>query len=238
MSLSGTKAPPNSIAIVANPFNQITNENNHWFSNQSFGIETASGFIGMSWSPKPNQKRTLIPKLKFYVSTGDFDSNSLADWNDVSNTSIEIDVPSSFLYGDCTVTYDQSGNWSQTPGKPSTHSLVQNLGWFQSDAHTELVALAYLSQGKVQTDELKSVHWDKQTVLVDVNQTHLSGTVTVAAALTAAFTIFVLGGVTFILSGSTAGATTVHFSYNGTQSVQALQALFTAGAQLAFGGAS
>jgi hypothetical protein len=72
--------------------------------------------------------------------------------------------------------------------------------------------------------------------MVDVNQTHLSGTVTVATALTAAFTIFVLGGVTFILSGSTAGATTVHFSYNGTQSVQALQALFTAGAQLAFGG--
>jgi hypothetical protein len=71
MSLSGTKAPPNSIAIVTNPFNQITNENNH--CNQSSGIETASGFIGMSWSPNPNQKRTLIPKLKFYVSTGDFD---------------------------------------------------------------------------------------------------------------------------------------------------------------------
>src|ERR1700678_2247860 len=39
LNLSGTKSPANTIAISSNAFNKGANENNGWFSNQSFGIE-------------------------------------------------------------------------------------------------------------------------------------------------------------------------------------------------------
>ena len=109
---------PNSIAIKSNAFNQGQNEANGWFSNMSYGIQTIQGFIGMSWSPSPQQTRTLTPKLKFYVATGSFSENSLASWTDVSNGSVSIAVPGDFRLNKTTVTLTEVGGWLVTPGAP------------------------------------------------------------------------------------------------------------------------
>jgi hypothetical protein len=105
-----------------------------------------------------------------------------------------------------------------------------------SEAHNELVALAYLSKGKNQTDALVNVHWNSSASAIGENEIVLTGTLTVTAALTAAYTYFVLSGVTFDVKSGSSG-TTVNFSYSGAQSADKIKALFKAGAQLIFGGA-
>ncbi len=148
-----SKVGPNQVAIKSNAFNKVKNEANNWFANQSFGIVTAAGFMGMTWSPKPAQTRTLTPKLAFYVAVGDFGSNSLADWTTISNESEVVQVPNDFEYNECTVTYDASGNWSKTPGKPSRMLI----------AAEEMKAMATLDRRRLaggQFDTVESVYWE------------------------------------------------------------------------------
>lgn len=236
MAKLGVQAPSNTIAIKSNGYNKVNNENNGWFANQSFGIQSEAGFIGMTWDPDAGQTRTLTPKLTFYVATGDYGSNALASWNDVSNDSQAVNAPNDFLYNKCTVTYSETGGWSVTPGEPTAVALTRDLDWFMSEAHNELVALAYLSKGKNQTDALVNVHWNSNVSAIGENEILLTGTLTVTAALTAAYTYFVLSGVTFDVKSGSSG-TTVNFSYSGAQSADKIKALFKAGAQLIFGGA-
>jgi hypothetical protein len=119
LSLSSGTTGPNSIAIASNAFDQANNEANGWFSNMSYGIETAQGFMGMTWSPSPNQMWTLTPNLSFYVTTGYFGSNMLADWASVSNNAAEFSAPADFSMSACTATYTSNGEWSVTPGAPA-----------------------------------------------------------------------------------------------------------------------
>ncbi|MBD2492837.1 hypothetical protein [Nostoc sp. FACHB-280] len=151
MSKSGSISPANTLSIESSPFEQQKNEAQGWFANMSFGIQTLQGFIGMTWSPAPNKKRILTPKLEFYVSIGDYGSNSLADWNEVSRGSAVISVPGSFdILGNTTVTYSSSGKWTVTPGKPPVvsdlvSSLIQS-HQLLSKAHTDLAALVKVKQ--------------------------------------------------------------------------------------------
>jgi hypothetical protein len=52
--------------------------------------------------------------------------------------------------------------------------------------------------------------------------------------LIAAFAVFVLSGVTFVISRAPVGGTTVMFSYSGSESAKAIKDLFVAGAELFF----
>lgn len=119
LTLSGTPSPTGTISISTNAFNQMMNEANGWFSNQSFGIMTSAGYMGMTWSPSPQSRTTITPSLSFYISIGSFNSNALADWVSVSNGAAFVEVPSSFLNNCCTVTLTASGEWLVTPGMPS-----------------------------------------------------------------------------------------------------------------------
>jgi hypothetical protein len=116
LKLGSQASKPNTIGIKSNAFDQGRNENNGWFSNMSYGIQTTQGFIGMSWSPSPQKTRTLTPKLQFYVTTGSFAENSLAAWTDVSNGSASIAVPGDFRLNKTTVTLTEVGGWLVTPG--------------------------------------------------------------------------------------------------------------------------
>ena len=50
MSLEqGTQSPANTIGVKSNAFNKVLNEDGQWFSNMTFGIVTANGFIGITW---------------------------------------------------------------------------------------------------------------------------------------------------------------------------------------------
>jgi hypothetical protein len=229
LDLSGSKSPANTIGISSNAFNKVSNENNGWFSNQSFGIETDAGFIGMTWSPKPQQTRTLTPKLTFYVAVGSYGSNSLASWTEVSDGSATVTAPGNFQFNECTVTYNPDGSWVVTKGKPS----------LLLSANTQLAAMSLLQGGSAgsdtQIDILDSVHWDS-ALSAAVGDTYLTGTIAVSTALAAGFTYFVLAGVTFVLTNRTQnGETRFHFSYRGDWSARAVKDLFQAGATLLFG---
>lgn len=240
LTLDSGTVGPNSLKIITNPFDQENNEANDWYANQSFGIQTAAGFMGMTWSPSPNQSRTLTPKLSFYINVGSFGSSTLADWTDVGNDAAVVSVPGSFSAGACTVTLLNNGKWKIVPGKPSQLALMEDLPFLKSDGLGQLMAMAYLSDGSLQQDNVTSVRWDSQLDAQDaldadeVNLTILSGTITVGVALTAAFGYFLLSGTSFTVN-SIVGGTTVNFTYNGTLSAQAVKDLLVAGAQVVFG---
>jgi hypothetical protein len=240
MALAGTKQKSTDIAIVTNGFNKITNEQNGWYSNQTFGIESQSGFIGMTWSPDPATTTILTPQLTFYIAVGKYGSNKLANYDEFSNTSAVINAPSSFdEVNNCTVTYTQAGGWEITQGKPGALAVSQNLAFFRSPQHQDLVALAQLDSGRVTADKLVAVAWAGSLGEADrADNTYLTGTITVATALGAAFTYFFLSGTRFEIKSSTAGATAVKFSYSGPDSAQAVKNMFIAGAQVLFGGSN
>ena len=237
-------APAKSIEIVTNAFDRPGNEAAGWFSNQSFGILTEAGFMGMTWSPSPSIKRTITPKLSFYVAVGDFGSNSLADWNDVSVASQVATVPNDFSTNKATITYSPTGTWSIKPGAPSLSDLlsVATAGRdvaTSSDDDLVLAALTYLSLNQDQTDEVLSVAWDAGTSTRSAGQdNHLSGTLTVKEALGAAFGLFLIAGVKFTIKGSSKGATAFKFSYTGPLGAKSVKALFTAGARIFLGSKS
>ncbi|MBC9034706.1 hypothetical protein IAG41_20140 [Sphingomonas sp. JC676] len=240
LTLDSGTAPDKMLKIITNPFDQENNEANGWYSNQSFGIMTAAGFMGMTWSPSPNQSRTLTPKLTFYVNVGDFGSSTLADWTNVGNDAAVVSVPGSFIAGACTVTLLNNGKWKIDPGKPPQLAMLENLPFLKSDAHRQLMAMAYLADGTVQKETVKSVHWNGSAQAEAVEEgegapmTFLTGSITVGVALTATFAFFALSGVYFTVTSVT-GGTTVNFTYNGTQSAQAIHDLLVTGAQVIFG---
>ncbi|MGB8690217.1 MAG: hypothetical protein WCD53_23190 [Microcoleus sp.] len=249
MQKLGAPSPANTITIKSNAFDQGKNEAAGWFSNMSFGIQTEQGFIGMTWSPNPQQTRTLTPKLKFYVAVGSYGDNTLASWTTVSNNSSEaISVPSSFQYNEATVTYTSTGGWLVTPGKPPATSdyigsLIQS-HLFISKAHADLVALAQLSpsyltllssSSQPQKDTVETVTWKASNSYysdADTELTLLAGTITVTTALVAAFSVFVFSGVTFNIQGDAAGLRSFNFTYTGDRSAQAVRDLLVAGAKI------
>ena len=162
-------APPTASRSSRTISTRSNNEAHGWFSNQSFGIQTEAGFMGMTWSPSPSIKRTITPKLSFYVAVGDFGSNSLASWNDVSVSSQVATVPNDFSTNKATITYSPMGTWSIKPGTPSISDLLSfsDAGFgaaMSSDDDLVMAALTYLSLNPDQTDEVSSVAWDAQLV--------------------------------------------------------------------------
>ncbi|WP_242184980.1 hypothetical protein [Sphingomonas sp. CARO-RG-8B-R24-01] len=235
LTLDAAAAPANTIKISTNPFDQASNEALNWYASQSFGIQTMAGFIGMTWSPTPNQSRTLTPQLKFYVSAGTYGESTLADWTQVSNDAAQLSVPSSFSNFAATVTLLNNGTWSVTPGKPTSLALLDDLSLLTSARIRELTAVAYLSDGTVQQDLVTAVTWPPMSANPAVAEDAiLSGTITVLTALAAGFLYFTMSGVTFNVTGSTDGATSVNFTYNGALSAQAVKDIVVAGANAIF----
>lgn len=235
---SGT-VPATAVGVATNAFDKIKNENNKWFSSQSFGIETPAGYIGLTWSPEPNQTRTLTPTLAFYVAVGSYGANELASWTQVSTDSAIITVPNNFLYGDATVTYTQTGEWVVTPGKPPALVAAAALFGLPNRSLANLAAAALLSdQGTnhdTQNDIVTSVSWGNAEEAIADNL--ITGTLSVQTALIASFTFFILSGVHFNITSDPRGGTRVRFSYNGAESREALQKILKAGANLLFSGA-
>ncbi|GAA3653297.1 hypothetical protein [Flavivirga jejuensis] len=113
------KLPEAAIMLTSNPFDKIGFENQGWYSNMSFGIQSSSGYIGMTWSPDPNQTTIIVPKFTFYIATGDFQSNQLADFTTISSSAAEI-TQNDFGQGfDVTVTLTETGEWVVETGAPN-----------------------------------------------------------------------------------------------------------------------
>jgi hypothetical protein len=240
---------PGKIGVVSNAFGKQSNEAQGWFSSLSFGIRTSAGFAGMTWSPDPNETRTLTPQLRFYVAGGSFSSNSLASWTTVSNKGAVVSVPTSFQRNACTVTLTPNGSWSVSPGAPP---LFLGEALERSDVESGDVADAPVypdapptlgetldlsdaeSRGLTQ-DTLVSVQWNAWESLAAVREIILTGHATVAVALPAGFSWFILSGIRFTINNITAGGTSVSFTYSGAQSADRIKSLFYPGSVLLFG---
>jgi hypothetical protein len=114
--VQGTASPDNTIGLLSNDFNKVKNENGKWYSNMSFGIQTQNGFMGVTWSPSPNDGNTITPKFSFYIATGSFTSYELADIATISRQSAKIEL-SDFTNLEATVTLTSTGTWLVQGGR-------------------------------------------------------------------------------------------------------------------------
>lgn len=248
-------AEPGKISIRSNAFHQASNEANGWFSNMSYGLRTKQGFIGMTWSPSPQKTRVLTPKLEFYISVGSFGSNALASWTDVSNSNQRLTL-ADFRLNKVTVIYTEIGGWVVEPGEPqrlvvdSHRANLPSLSLSHqllAQAHANLVGLAtrtgstgsgpghHFDSG-TQEALLQSVTWDDSSSARTAagSAGFLRGTLTLRTALFASFAAFILAGLRFIVTFTSADGLQVAFSYSGDQPVEFVKSLFAPGALLEF----
>lgn len=215
---SEKKVGPTKIGITTNEFNKEEWARKSWYTNLTFGIKTAQGFIGTTWSPDPGEELTLEPQLIFYIATGTYEKNQLADMSIVSKTSAKVLVPTSFGgsgNNECTVIRTEKGDWDYIKGPPPSLLLA--------------------SAQQDQEDELVSVNWDlAQLGNGEIHQTFLSGTLAVKTVLRASFVYFVLSSTNFSIKGETKDGTKVRFEYRCDKGADQIKSLFKAGAKLIF----
>jgi hypothetical protein len=240
-----------TIAIETLPFDKTKEKEARWYSNQSFGIQTEAGFIGMTWSPSPKQVRTITPRLSFYVATGDFGSNQLASWTQVSVGQADVVVPDNFSGKAATVTYLGDGSWSVTSGPPPVSAFLDlrgtapnipgqqlaalSLSYLPAEA-LEQAALTYASLLQDQIDTVDSVTWQNQATDLVGDPKRQIGSMLVKAAAQTGFAYFVCSGVKFNITGLKVGSSSVDFSYDGEKSAGYIHGILKAGAQIVFGG--
>ncbi|PIF31491.1 hypothetical protein CLU81_1981 [Flavobacterium sp. 9] len=115
-TVQGHQTPDNSISLITNSFDKAKNEDGKWYSNSSFGIQTEMGFLGVTWSPSPDDQCTITPKFSFYIATGNFSSYELADLETISRKAAKIEL-SDFRNQEVTVTLTNRGQWIVESGK-------------------------------------------------------------------------------------------------------------------------
>jgi hypothetical protein len=124
LSPNGNGAMPNEVLYNCNPFNPSSAIQNSWYPSQTFGMKTESGFIGMSWEALPNTKVSISPNVKFYINTGTFHPNTLADYTVIKQKAAELGK-NDFKGFAATVILKEDGTFDKFPGAPV--ELDQNL---------------------------------------------------------------------------------------------------------------
>lgn len=140
-------APDNQLAITTNEYDKSAESLNSWYGNMTYGVESAQGFIGVTWSPDPAKTYEIKPKVTFYVSIGSYQSNTLADINSIASSAAVITEDDFDGNNECTVTRNVDGSWSVMPGNvspddlSSSELLLLNSHLSLVTAHKELVKL-------------------------------------------------------------------------------------------------
>jgi hypothetical protein len=136
----GSAAPTGSLQYETNSYDQSQEGPDRWYGNETFGIETEQGFIGLTWAPVANTTITIMPNLQFYIATGSFQANTLASMTTVSNDSQLVSLNDFDQSLNCTVTLSPSGTWSVAPGMPGIQTSLE----FSSLVHSHyLLARAH-----------------------------------------------------------------------------------------------
>lgn len=65
-------APLTDVLIVTNDYDKNREQPNNWYNNITFGVRSENGFMGVTWSPQPQTKYMIRPKVEFYISNGTF----------------------------------------------------------------------------------------------------------------------------------------------------------------------
>lgn len=245
----------NEVDIWTNNFDKDKEPLKNWYSNLTFGVQSQNGFMGVTWSPDPSQRYRIEPKVQFYVATGSYESNQLADITAISATSASIDEDSFDGNNECTVTLKSDGNWIVEPGNTNVTELESDPGILSelvkanvelATAHAALVAM--YNSGQTVTGvhaHLASDEYVKSTGIKLRNNITLSeddmeanviitGTITVATAISAAFLYMIASGITLRITRRAATGLEFDFSYSGSQGAEAVRNAFAAGQLIDF----
>lgn len=155
---------------------------------------------------------------------------NVTDW--ITETSTPISIQEKVIF-------QEKPSAQALAASNSIPSLIQS-HQFISQAHTDLVGLVRLNYPTLlsqttQQEKVVTVVWDNSALKSnDLDSSNIvpSGNITVATALLAGFSYFLLSGVYFSITGATAGKTNFNFTYNGTLSASAVQALLVQGSNI------
>ncbi|MEM9916549.1 MAG: hypothetical protein AAF990_00555 [Bacteroidota bacterium] len=240
-----------TVVMDTNQYDKSKEPINSWYGSMTFGIESENGFIGQTWSPDPLSQYTIVPKVNFYVATGNFQSSRLADINEISLNSANITAQSFDFGNECTVTLNSDGSWDVSPGKPNASLMHMSR---LMDTHQTLVqiqekfvnmvsmasaqaapALALAGYGPEETERRsKGITINKSKSKAADTDGFLTGTITVGTAVGLGFAYIISAGITLDITYRRDDGLRFDFKYNGAASREALQQAFAAGKELLF----
>jgi hypothetical protein len=248
-----TLPPTNEVDILTNDFDQDQEPLKKWFHSLTFGVQSDKGFMGVTWAPDPSETYAIKPKVQFYISTGSFVSNTLANMTSVSTKAAPITEDSFDGNNECTVTLLTNGKWLIEKGNTnlklsSNSEIINNLVLSHlalSTAHAALVAL-YSEQASLETLSglSKDVEVKSTGIAVKNNLTlndddlgttfFLTGSITVGALVAAGFLYMIASGITLRISRRAATGVEFDFTYNGLHGADEVRKAFAAGKEIKF----
>ncbi|WP_323282745.1 hypothetical protein [Enterobacter cloacae] len=244
---SSGSAPSGEIDITTNAFDKSKEPLNKWFSNLTYGVKSENGFMGVTWSPDPNQEYRIKPKVQFYVATGHFESNTLADITSISKQSASITDASFDGNNECTVTLNTDGTWDVVPGNlNNTSELFHQLMESHLNLSTAHVALVDLLAKDKQTKPTRSESNDAYAISAgvqissdladDANNVNnfITGTVTLKTAIAVGFAYMIASAIKVKIEWRSPNGLDFRFSYNGTAGSNAIKEAFKAGTTIDF----
>ncbi|NHZ61488.1 hypothetical protein [Massilia genomosp. 1] len=244
LAMASQGGPSTSLSIASNHFNAGINAGNNWYESQSFGVESAQGFMGVTWAPNPGDVTTITPTLSFYVATGTFSANALAEMNTISGDCATISTNQFSGSNEAWVMLDSQGYWhvsSTNPGSSGNANvdLLIHSHAKLAIAHAQLVNYA-VGDGKERgtspsiNDTVKRVSWGPATIDAETGDMIVVTGAMVLATAAVAITTFIVGGISFTANGTTDGGSTWNFSYNGPKTLKTLKEALKEGATIAY----
>ncbi|WKZ93937.1 hypothetical protein P0E69_08695 [Chimaeribacter arupi] len=124
------------LLMRTNKYNKNEEPLNNWYNSLTFGIKTENGFMGVTWSPKADQQYYVTPNFEFYISTGRFSENTLADITNIAASSATVTLKDFDGNRECTVVRTPNGEWEVHKGNLNQPTLLAKL----LDAHASLIS--------------------------------------------------------------------------------------------------
>lgn len=253
LKLKGT-APEQQVIINTNTFNPDKEKDNQWYHNLTFGVQTSTGFTGVTWSPEPGQSYHIKPKLQFYVAaSSDFQSDELFDMTTVSAGSATVTEDSFDTNLECTVTLEAEGSWTVSKGNLNkslardAELLLVQAHYNLTSAHADIVRNfglqsvkfpALSSQELAAADEIRTssgIEISAENRLYDGSNNFLKGIITVTRPVLRDFA-YIVAKITFlsVKGKSKSGNTSWEFTYDGSKNAREIDELFGKGHDVDF----
>lgn len=245
LAKTGT-TPANQLAMVTNAYDKSAEKLNQWYGNMTYGVKSKNGFIGLTWSPDASTTYEILPKVTFYIATGSFIPNELADINKISTQSAVVTEKDFDGNNECTVTLNKEAKWVVTPGSPPEginvllpHLVEAHLNLTTS--HSALIDMVsanpVVAQNTCGCTEAESlgITFDKLPKKAAVNG-YITGTITILGAIGFGFAYMFASGVSLNVTNRETrdGKTEFSFSYKGELGAKAIENLFDKGSIVNF----
>lgn len=250
---SGT-APEQQVVITTNSFDPDKEKDNDWYHNLTFGVQTSTGFTGVTWSPEPGTDYHIKPKVRFYVAaSSEFQSNELFSMSTVSSHSQEVTEDNFDSNLECTVILHADGSWEVQKGNLNkssagdTELLLLQAHYNLTAAHADIVKnygkpsvinCAGLPAGISADDEFRTsagIEITTENLRYDGQNNFLKGIIKVTKSVTNDFAYIVVKNTYLNIKGkSKSGNTSWEFTYDGSKNAKEIDAIFGKGHEVDF----